>query len=321
MTLLIASESLFVPPAWEKLSLTSKLLTVFLISLPYVFTYKCITVKSSTITPYNHERHVRQYPYDHVLYRPGKFCRTCNFIKPARSKHCSLCKVCVAKQDHHCVWVMTCLGRDNYAYFLGLLFSLTLLLSWGAYLGHGILGNMLQQRSIRRSQGPDSRAHWSKGLNWSTYFARWSWALAESPRLGAVGMLAMLTAPLALGLFIYHLYLIWAGMTTNESFKWSDWKEDIAEGLVFLDDKATQAKQPSANGGPSKQDSIEWAQSNNPRLLNLAIEKPFFDSPESYQEWRESPQPPWVKVQDLSQIVNIYDLGFLNNIREVFHLL
>ena len=321
MTLLIASESLFVPPAWGKLNLISKSLTVFLILLPYTFTYQCIAVKSSTITPHNHERHLRQYPYDHVLYRPGKFCRTCNFIKPARSKHCSLCKSCVAKQDHHCVWVMTCLGKDNYSYFLGLLFSLTLMLSWGAYLGHKILGNMLQQKSIRRSQELDSRAHWSKGLDWSTYFARWSWALAESPRIGAVGMLAMLTAPLALGLLLYHMYLIWAGMTTNESFKWSEWKGDIADGLVFLNDKSTDSGKLSANEEFSSRDSIESAQSNSPKLLNLAIEKPLFDSAKSDQEWRESPQPPWVKVRDLSQIVNIYDLGFFNNIREVLHLL
>ena len=131
----------------------------------------------------------------------------------------------------------------------------------------------------------------------------------------------MFTAPLALGLFAYHVYLIWAGMTTNESFKWSEWKEDIAEGLVFLDDKATQADRPFANGVASKLDLPESTQSDSPRLLNLAIEKAFFDSMESYQEWRESPQKPWVKVRHLSQIVNIYDLGFLNNIREVLHLL
>lgn len=144
--------------------------------------------------------------------------------------------------------------------------------------------------------------------------------MAESPRIGAVGMLAMLTAPLALGLFIYHVYLVWAGMTTNESFKWLDWKQDIADGLVFLDDKAMQGQAPYANGKGSKLNYVQSTQSNSPRLLNLAIEKPFFDSSENYEEWRKSPQPPWVKVRKLRQIVNIYDLGFLNNVREVLHL-
>ncbi|KAI2478336.1 Palmitoyltransferase [Pyrenophora tritici-repentis] len=41
-----------------------------------------------------------------------------------------------------------------------------------------------------------------------------------------------MASPLAL--FGYHIYLIWAGMTTNESGKWSDWSDDMVEGVVFL---------------------------------------------------------------------------------------
>ena len=320
MTLLIVSESLFIPPAWGKLNAMHRVLTLFLTSLPYFFTYRCITVKTSIITTQTHEKHMKQYPYDHVLYRPGKSCRTCNFVKPARSKHCSICKVCVAKQDHHCIWVKACLGRDNYVYFLGLLLSLTVLLSYGAYLGHGILGDMLQQSTLRRSQGLESRDHWSKGLDWTSYFGRWSWALAEAPCIGAVGMLAMLTAPLAFGLFIYQVYLIWAGMTMNESFKWSDWKEDVAEGLVFLDDGSTKVEQPS-NGKSSRQHPNGGPDRGIPRLLNLAIENSFVSPSRNHTEWREPPQPPWTKIRDLGQIVNIYDLGFLNNLREVLHVL
>ena len=32
---------------------------------------------------------------------------------------------------------------------------------------------------------------------------------------------------------MYHGYLIWAGMTTNESSKWSDFKEDVGDGYVY----------------------------------------------------------------------------------------
>ncbi|KKK12721.1 essential cytoplasmic protein [Aspergillus ochraceoroseus] len=42
-----------------------------------------------------------------------------------------------------------------------------------------------------------------------------------------------MTAPLAFAFLLYHTYLIWAGMTTNESAKWSDWKEDVADGMAF----------------------------------------------------------------------------------------
>ena len=205
-------------------------------------------------------------------------------------------------------------------YFLGLLLSLAVLLSYGAYLGHAILGDVLQQMMLRRSRGLDSRDHWSNGLDWNSYFGRWGWALAEAPRIGSVGMLAMLTAPLAMGLFIYHVYLVWAGMTTNESFKWSDWKADVAEGLVFLNDGSTKVEQ-AANGRSSTPETRESPSKGNPRLLNLAIENPFCDSSGDHMEWREPPQPPWTQVADLRQLVNIYDLGFFDNVREVLHLL
>ncbi|KAK1146312.1 hypothetical protein N8T08_003099 [Aspergillus melleus] len=47
-----------------------------------------------------------------------------------------------------------------------------------------------------------------------------------------------MTAPLAAAFLVYHTYLIWAGMTTNESAKWSDWKEDVADGMAFRSNKA-----------------------------------------------------------------------------------
>ena len=50
-----------------------------------------------------------------------------------------------------------------------------------------------------------------------------------------VGMLAASTFLLPLGLLAYHCYLIWAGMTTNESQKWADWRDDMVDGVVFND--------------------------------------------------------------------------------------
>jgi hypothetical protein len=52
-------------------------------------------------------------------------------------------------------------------------------------------------------------------------------------RIGAVTLLCLLTSPLVWGLLGYHLYLIWAGTTTNESMKWSDWQTEMSDGYVF----------------------------------------------------------------------------------------
>ena len=51
--------------------------------------------------------------------------------------------------------------------------------------------------------------------------------------MGAVTLLTLLTSPLVWGLLGYHIYLIWAGTTTNESMKWSEWQADMSDGFAF----------------------------------------------------------------------------------------
>ena len=45
-------------------------------------------------------------------------CPRCNFIKPARTHHCSICDTCVLHMDHHCPWINNCVGLENYRFFL-----------------------------------------------------------------------------------------------------------------------------------------------------------------------------------------------------------
>lgn len=276
--------------------------------LPYIFTLKSVTSRSSVIVSGNHWQEMLRYPYDHILYQPGKICRTCHQLKPARSKHCSICNVCIAKQDHHCVWVMNCLGRGNYIYFVGLLGSLGVLLSYGTYTAYTILMDLIQADTTQNNQGtPSSRA----GNNWSEQFQSWAWAFAQDFRVGGVGLLAAMTAPLAWGLFWYHIYLIWAGMTTNETSKWSDLRDDITDGMIFQTEK-TVPEPENAGTEPL----VEWPIS---RVSELTRCNPGSTPDDILHEKSGATASisKWEQVQSLDELQNLYDLGFLNNLSDL----
>lgn len=315
---------MFVPAASPFLSSFERISTVLLCIIPYFLIYKCVTSKSSIITAENHWRYLRQYPYDRILFNPGVVCRTCGFLKPARSKHCSICKVCVAKHDHHCIWVMNCLGKGNYAYFVAMLLSVSAMLSYGAYLAYIILTHFLQNSRLGHSPNGTLKSHWSIGVEWTAYFSAWGWAIAEDIRIGAVGLLALLTAPLGWGLFFYHVYLIWAGMTTNESSKWDEWKDDIADSLVYKsEDEAIPIMKPR------RDDNIEpwtdWPAKSKQLVVRSRSGQPAPVAENSSEESDNISNDgskiahtiEWRQVQGLHEIENLYDLGFWGNLWDI----
>lgn len=116
-------------------------------------------------------------------------------------------------------------------------------------------------------------------------------------------------------------------MTTNESAKWSDWKEDVADGLVF---KSTRSE---IYGNQSHSDEDTPAQGTWPvssdQILVITDGEPPKEgfqlcsrSNEILQ--KDDPQAPvdtrWTEVNSMREIDNIYDLGFWDNLREVFHM-
>ncbi|XP_075488501.1 LOW QUALITY PROTEIN: putative protein S-acyltransferase 12 [Primulina tabacum] len=50
--------------------------------------------------------------------KPIGYCDRCQNGKPPRCHHCSICQRCVLKMDHHCLWVVNCVGAQNYKFFL-----------------------------------------------------------------------------------------------------------------------------------------------------------------------------------------------------------
>ncbi|KAF2260689.1 zf-DHHC-domain-containing protein [Lojkania enalia] len=344
--LVSGSAALFIPAIWDKLTVRHKLLIPLILPQPYLFTY--LSAKQNNETHINHVNHaaqMRHYPYDRVLYYPGTECRTCKFFKPARSKHCSICKTCVARMDHHCVWVNNCLGRGNYRWFLGLLLSTAVMLAYGAYLAHLVLSPLADRHYKRyerwyRYKGISVPSDWLGYLDIKLhYFLTFTSIYLDvgGLRASGVGLLALLTWPLPLGLLGYHIYLIWAGMTTNESGKWEDWKDDMADGVVFLGHRRRETMQTMYPSKPT----YPASDSSSDSPIPTPPETPPEDEEEPPTTWplesrhilirTQTGQPPqslpsriktvadvdsFERVWNLSEVENVYDLGFWDNFFE-----
>lgn len=199
-----------------------------------------------------------------------------------------------------CIFINNCVGYGNQHWFLLLLFTTAVLTSYATYVGTSLLSSLIQQHIPR----------WTltgRGFSWSEHFDILAWALQEKTRMGAVTLLCLLTSPLIWGLLGYHLYLIWAGTTTNESMKWSDWEAEMSDGFVF------KRKLPEDR---QKDPSIEPAWTPWPADSTQIIFRTEDGLP---------PRGPdaigvgeWERVWKLADIENLYDLGWKDNLVDVF---
>jgi palmitoyltransferase len=358
--LISACAGMILPVIWDHIPALHKLLILVVLPLPYTFTYLSATRSAEAyITPQNHAAQMRHYPYDRILYYPGNACTTCKLLKPARSKHCSICKTCVARMDHHCIWVNNCLGRGNYRWFLALLLSTTVLLAYGAYLAYVVLSPLAEQQyntyekwyEFKPPRGSDPNS-------WATYKDMKMHNLATMTsiyldigglRASGVGLLALLTWPLPLGLLAYHIYLIYAGMTTNETAKWADWRDDMADGVVFLGHRRPETmRSDEPPGFPHNVISSATLGQSTSSASSSTSASPIRTPPGTPPDKEEPPttwplesrhilirttsgQPPrnlpsriesvadeesFQRVWHLGAVENVYDLGFWDNLME-----
>ncbi|TKA79520.1 hypothetical protein B0A49_01086 [Cryomyces minteri] len=358
--LLTACTTLFLHETYPRLSTRQLAPLLVLVPLPYLFAYHCAyhppTAYGSYITPSNHSARMRDYPYDHILFRPGQLCRTCGLVKPARSKHCSICNVCVAKCDHHCIWVNNCLGRSNYKHFLLMLLSTAVVEYYGAYLAFVLLRPYLHLPASPTPTSVFSRDTASRFLAMLV-----SATEAGGLSIAGVGLLAFYTAPLPLGLLAYHVYLIWAGMTTNESAKWADWREDMHDGVVFKARRsvaltadedgarvwargtAYEGRRSGGNASPAQPHGNPKHAVDEPDHAHTDADAETDDvdgTLEPHTPWPASTDqlvvrttdgrcptgqegvagsaPIWERCWRLAQVENVYDLGFWDNARDAF---
>jgi palmitoyltransferase len=111
-------------------------------------------------------------------------------------------------------------------------------------------------------------------------------------------------------------------MTTNESSKWSDWKEDVVDDLVFKAE-LTRLRETAPRGAAKVHPDdhlVRWSRrakwwmtvtrdGKHPRLKYLG-EAP---GTESLGEQDER----FVRVMSMKEVDNLYDLGFWNNFKDL----
>lgn len=110
------------------------------------------------------------------------------------------------------------MGELNYRYFLLFLLVNGAFFFYGAYVTGGQMMSLVASRRlfqtmfVNRSTGEEFPPSWTMVL---------LFILGEQPVLFIICVLAIVMGFAVGGFLCYHLYLLYAGTTTNESFKWS----------------------------------------------------------------------------------------------------
>lgn len=158
-----------------------------------------------------------RYPYDGVLFAPGRVCPTTRTRKVARSKFCAVRRLCVARFDHFCPWVNAAIGEDNYRWFLLFLTSNLTLLAYGALASAGLLADHVASLDLWHATFVEA--------NTGATLEATPWILARylinrERTLCALLVVSTVMGALVAGFCFFHLWLLYKGQTTNEHYKW-----------------------------------------------------------------------------------------------------
>ena len=131
----------------------------------------------------------------------------------ARSKHCSMCKHCIAKHDHHCIWINNCVGRNNMKWFLAFLLANVVTFTYATVTLYNVLSE-LRQTLMQR-------------VLILTGLTAWTAAIKVDVWVGSLFVFAAICDVLVFSFLVYHAYLVFSGVTTNETLKFDDVKSAL----------------------------------------------------------------------------------------------
>ena len=109
------------------------------------------------------------------------------------------------------------------------------------------------------------------------------------------------------GLLGYTLYLVWAGTTTNESLKWSVFRDDMNDGCAFRRPLAGDRDRNPRTEPPCPR----WPVEPDHVLVATSDGKPPAD------ESRLPGEGEWERVWGLRCVENLYDMGLWDNLADI----
>ncbi|KAF2071885.1 hypothetical protein CYY_006812 [Polysphondylium violaceum] len=275
---------------------------IFMVSFTLI-TFIIASVSDPGIITTDNVDQYNVYDYDRYLYIK-KHCETCNFTKPARSKHCRICDKCISRFDHHCPWINNCVGEKNLKYFLLFVLSTAILCLYGAFLCGSIMYSFVKVKDLFNLGFHDNGRWVPITTSMVVQFIAF-----ETRSVLPLGILCIVISVFLFYFFAYHLYLVVKNTTTNETFKWSDIKDQIK--LQKLNNsnndnsKSTQEDSSSNNNSNSKSKQQK-------RNQNSKKKDALFPSAAIDKYTLTLPLP-----DSFKDLKNIYNRGVINNIIEV----
>jgi palmitoyltransferase len=273
---------------------------IFIMLCHFSFYLACKTspgvISNESLNKFNYQ------PYDDILFEKNNICKSCNIEKPARSKHCSLCNHCVPLFDHHCVWLNQCVGELNYKYFLLFLLTHVVFFAYASYVLTLMLVSEIYDPKIELMKRTFSIAGTNETVRGDKLHVILNYLLSKYTGIVVLFLLVFSMFLAITGFFLYHLYLIAIGQTSNETYKWAAVKRTYKKMLHNY--KTYQASGNRNEAGPSN--AIKYEGDDDNHVGCVPSEAPSnsvdtFTPPSDPGEF-----PP-----------NIYNKGFYNNLCSV----
>ena len=156
------------------------------------------------------------YPYDNFIFVKRE-CTTCHTPRVARSKHCRMQNRCVEKYDHFCPWINNTVGCFNFRYFLLFVFTTAAFLAYATYVFWQLIVFIIERDGLWNVKflHPTTKQVVNADL-----FIIIQYLMTSQGPLVFMFVLCLVMALTVTLFFLFQLWLILDGTTSNESTKW-----------------------------------------------------------------------------------------------------